>query len=154
MLLDYINNYYLSARDKSKSISSNNRQNAVELSQWKSKVIKAWPGISMSCITQKPTAVKQGEPITIKIQANLNGLSSEDVVVECVMSDEDTQDLFAEYKTYQFSADGSLSSNEQIFTLDLNPDVSGMQYIKIRMYPYHEYLCHPFETGCMLWLQE
>jgi len=154
MLLDYMNNYYLPARDKSKLISSNNGQNAVKLSHWKSKITKVWPGVSMSCITKKPTAIKQGEPITIKIQVDLNGLSSNDVIVECVMSDEDTEDMFAEYKAYQFTADGPLSSNEQIFTLNLNPDVSGMQYIKIRMYPYHEYLCHQFETGCMVWLQE
>jgi len=149
-----MNNYYLPARDKSKLISSNNGQNAVKLSHWKSKITKVWPGVSMSCITKNPTAIKQGEPITIKIQVDLNGLSSNDVIVECVMSDEDTEDMFAEYKAYQFTADGPLSSNEQIFTLNLNPDVSGMQYIKIRMYPYHEYLCHQFETGCMVWLQE
>ena len=154
MLSDYMYNYYLSARDKSNLISENNGQPARELSQWKSKIKKAWSGVSLSCISQKPTAVKQGETITIKVQANLNGLSSNDVIVECVLSDDDTQDMFVEYNTYKFSPDGPIISKEQVFILKLNPDVSGMQYLKIRMFPYHEYLCHPFETGCMVWLQE
>ena len=155
MLSNYMHHYYLPSRDKSRLISSNNGESAIELSQWKSKVIKAWPGVNVSCITQKPAAVKQGEPVTIKVQANLNGLSKNDVIVECVMSDENTDDMPTKYKTYKFSPDQAQSLfSEQIFSIDLNPNVSGMQYIKIRMYPYHENLCHPFETGCMVWLKE
>lgn len=154
MLSDYMYNYYLPAREKAKLISSNSSKNAVELSQWKLKVKKAWHGVSISCLTQKPSSVKQGESFTIKIKADLNGLSSNDVIVECVLSDEDTQDMFKEYSSYKFSPDGPIVSKEQDFKLKLNPDVSGMQYMKIRMYPYHEYLCHKFETGCMVWLQE
>ena len=48
----------------------------------------------------------------------------------------------------------NFDGTKEKFKLTINPDVSGMQYMKIRMYPYHEYLCHPFETGCMVWLQE
>ena len=154
MLSDYMQTYYLPARDKSKLINANDGKNAVELNQWKSKIRKAWPGVSICCVSDKPTAVKQGEAFTIKVKANLNGLSSNDVVVECVLSDEDTRDMFAKYNSYKFSSDGPMLAKEQVFKLTINPDVSGMQYMKIRMYPYHEYLCHPFETGCMVWLQE
>ena len=154
MLSDYMHNYYLPARDKYIQISGDNGECAVELSQWKSKIKKAWSEVSISYISEKPKAVKQGEAFTMKVQANLNGLSSKDVIVECVMSDEDTQDMFEEYKAFKFLPDGPMISNQQDFVLKLNPDVSGMQYLKIRMYPYHEYLCHPFETGCMVWVQE
>jgi starch phosphorylase len=154
MLSDYMYNYYLPARDKSRLIKSNNGQNAAELSQWKSKIRKAWPGVSLSCVSDKPTTVKQGESFTIVIEAKLNGLSSGDVVVECVLSDEDTKGMFKQYNAYKLSADGTGESNKQIFSLELNPNLSGMQFMKIRMYPYHEYLCHPFEMGSMTWLQE
>lgn len=154
MLSDYMYNYYLPARDKSKLIQSNNGQNAADLSQWKSKIRKAWHGVSLSCVSDKPTIVKQGASFTIKIAAKLNGLSSGDVVVECVLSDEDTKGMFKKYNAYKLSADGTGESNEQIFSLELKPDLSGMQFMKIRMYPYHEYLCHPFEMGFMTWLQE
>lgn len=154
MLSDYMDNYYLPARDKSKLISSNDGQNAVELSQWKAKVKKAWSGVNVCCVSDRPTAIKQGDSFTLKVKADLNGLSSKDVIVECVMSGEDTQDMFAEYNTHQFLPDGPILSKEQVFKLKLNPDVSGMQFMKIRMYPYHELLCHRFETGCMVWVEE
>ncbi|MGI9227328.1 MAG: alpha-glucan family phosphorylase, partial [Gammaproteobacteria bacterium] len=115
MLSDYMQSYYLPARDKSKLINANDGKNAVELNQWKSKIRKAWPGVSICCVSDKPTAVKQGEAFTIKIKANLNGLSSNDVVVECVLSDEDTRDMFAKYNTYKFSSDGPMLAKEQVF---------------------------------------
>ena len=70
------------------------------------------------------------------------------------MSDVDTHDMFEKYDTFKFSADGPMLSKEQTFKLIISPEVSGMQYMKIRMYPYHEHLCHPFELGCMAWVQE
>lgn len=154
MLSDYMYNYYLPARNTLKLVSGDNGNNAVKLSEWKSKIRKAWPGVSICCISDKPTEVKQGEVFTIKIKANLNGLSSSDVVVECVLSDEDTQEMFMQYSTFKFSPDGPMLAKEQVFKLTINPDVSGMQYMKIRMYPYHEYQCHRFETGCMVWVEE
>ena len=154
MLSEYMYNYYLPARDKSKLINDNNGQNAVKLNQWKSKIKRAWPGVSLYSVSDKPTAIKQGKDFTIKIKADLNGLSSKDVVVECLLSEEDTQDMFAEYSLYKFLPDGPMIAKEQVFKLSINPNVSGIQYMKIRMYPYHELLCHPFETGCMVWLQE
>ena len=42
--------------------------------------------------------------------------------------------------------------DEVMFELDLQPPLSGLQYYKIRIYPYHELLSHRFETGCMIWL--
>ncbi len=152
MLSDYVHNYYLPARDKSKTIGENNNEVAVALSQWKSKVKKAWPGVSIQCISEKPKAVIQGQDFSIKVQAKLNGLSSNDVIVECVMSDVDTHNMFEKYNTYKFSPDGPMLANEQTFKLIISPDVSGMQYMKIRMYPHHEHLCHPFELGYMAWV--
>ena len=105
-------------------------------------------------VKQKPKAVIQGQDFSLKVQAKLNGLSSNDVIVECVMSDVDTPDMFENYNTYKFSTDGPMLAKEQTFKLVISPDVSGMQYMKIRMYPYHKHLCHPFELGCMAWVQE
>ena len=154
MLSDYIESYYLPARDKSNVIAGKDGKNAIELSKWKSKVKKAWHGVSMKCISTKPSVVKQGEPFTIKVQTNLNGLKCDDVIVECVLSKYESEEVFVDYTTHKFNSEDSKSSNEQIYSLKLNPNVSGLQYLKIRMYPYHELLCHQFETGCMVWLEE
>lgn len=154
MLSDYIQNFYLMARSKSSVISGNSGQNAIELSQWKAKVKKAWPSVSVQCVSKKPDLVNQGEAFTIDVSANLNGLSDTDVIVEAVMSDEElTEGMFTRFQTYRFNANNSSSDGKHIFRLELNPNVSGKQFMKIRMYPHHEYLCHPFEMGCMVWVE-
>ncbi len=155
MLSDYIQNFYLLALNKSRVIKDNNNQNAIELSKWKAKVKKSWPGVNVKCISQHPNIVNQGEGFTIEVTAKLNGLSDSDVIVEAVISAEEvTEGMFSSFKTHRFAASNSASNDEHNFKLNLNLKVSGIQFIKIRMYPYHEYLCHSFETGCMVWVEE
>jgi len=44
------------------------------------------------------------------------------------------------------------NEGESIFRLDLHPRLPGLQYYKIRLYPFHPTLPHQFEMGYMLWL--
>jgi starch phosphorylase len=37
------------------------------------------------------------------------------------------------------------------FQIELSPEIAGLQYYKLRMYPFHHALSHPFEVGCMIW---
>lgn len=151
MILDYVERYYHPAKQKFKTISENNGYFARELSIWKSRVKDAWAGVSIKCTSEESASITQDESIAMTVRANLNGLVPDDVVVECIISDEDTDKLFEDYDAFRFKADGVGQDNYQIFTLSLETELSGVQYFKIRMYPFHEHLCHPFETGCMVW---
>ena len=153
MLADYCNNFYVPAKTKSKVIGANDGALAKELSVWKAKVSNAWEKVSIKCISDKPYIIKQNEPYTLKVNAHLNGLSAEDVIVECIMSDENKDELFDCYRAFQFEQVDQDVHGNHIFSLELNPNVSGVQYLRIRIYPYHKNLCHRFETGKMLWLE-
>jgi hypothetical protein len=39
-----------------------------------------------------------------------------------------------------------------LFDSDESCSAGGLQHFKIRVFPSHELLCHPFECGRMLWL--
>lgn len=54
--------------------------------------------------------------------------------------------------THQLEANGKNSNGETLFRLDLEPPLAGLQYYKLRMYPYNTLLSHPLEVGCMIWL--
>lgn len=151
MIMDYVHDYYYPAKQKFKAISENNGYYAREISTWKAKVKKAWPGVTIECTDEKPKSVIQGDPIRLQVKVNLNGLAADDVAVEYVISEENREGEFDHYSAFKFSADG-LDHNHHLFTLDLNTTLSGIQFYKIRMYPYHELLCHPFELGCMVWV--
>jgi starch phosphorylase len=38
------------------------------------------------------------------------------------------------------------------FSVEVVPEIAGLQYYKLRMYPFNEALSHPFELGCMIWI--
>lgn len=154
MLADYFNKLYIPAITQSKVMGSNNAQPARELSAWKEKINKAWEGVTIKCISDKPYILKQNEVFAIKVSTFLNGLTSDDVIIECIMSDENKDELFDNYQAYKFVSTEQDSAGNCIFSLNLDPNASGVQYLRIRMYPYHQNLCHPFETGKMIWLDK
>jgi starch phosphorylase len=63
----------------------------------------------------------------------------------------DTTGHFRVSQKYSFEYAGKDSENH-VFELNLKPDTAGLNHYKIRMYPYHELLSHPFELGYMMWV--
>ena len=49
-------------------------------------------------------------------------------------------------------ATGEMDGEHTEFAIELPPEIPGLQYYKLRMYPYNDALSHPFETGCMIWI--
>jgi len=47
---------------------------------------------------------------------------------------------------------GQTDSGEQKYSLELKPGLSGKLDYRIRVYPRHELLTHPFELGLMTWV--
>ena len=43
-------------------------------------------------------------------------------------------------------------SGEHLYALEFAPELSGRIEYRLRAYPAHELLAHPFETGLMTWL--
>jgi len=54
--------------------------------------------------------------------------------------------------SHDLVATGQTDSNEQKYSLDLKPGLSGKLDYRIRIYPRHELLTHPFELGLMTWV--
>ena len=84
--------------------------------------------------------------------AKLGGLTQDDVIVECIVGTDSAHSEFTAREFIRFSAAGTNREGESIFELDLEPPLSGLQYYKLRMYPSHSSLSHPFETGLIIWL--
>ena len=56
-------------------------------------------------------------------------------------------------KAYRFESEGRMTEQgEQRFALELSPELCGKLEYRIRLYPIHELLTHPFELGMMRWL--
>ncbi len=150
MLMDYVSKFYGPAKTHHARLSADNNNPSQELAQWKKKIAQHWHGVTMKRTDEASSAIIHGQKLSIKISAFLNGLSPDDVAVECLVGKKkhgnfDTRDK--QHFTFV-----EQQGDEFLFSLDLTPAQSGLNYYKLRMYPYHELLAHRHETGFMIWL--
>ena len=54
--------------------------------------------------------------------------------------------------SHELAPAGAGEPGEQRFRLDLRPGLAGRLDYRIRTYPRHELLTHPFEVGLSTWL--
>ena len=122
---------------------------------WSSDVCSSdlsWHKVSLRRVDPGPQEIIAGDSLPIRVAAHLDGLDTRDVVVECLIGTETVNGEFQRHQRLLLEPAGARVKGELVFALDLQPDLSGLMYYKLRMYPHHELLGHPFETGCMTWL--
>ncbi|MFK5915236.1 MAG: hypothetical protein QM484_12765 [Woeseiaceae bacterium] len=150
MVMDYVKNLYTPACAQYDKFKRDDYAAAKELAQWKIKIKKFWTGISFERIDDNKSVINDGEALNIQIKVNLNGLKPIDVAVECIVDSEEDNE-FINAKINRLKHIGEYEDSH-LFSIDLQPDSSGVNYYKIRIIPFHKFLSHPMETGFMLWL--
>lgn len=152
MMMDYIEGFYGPAAKHHAQLFKNNPAGAKDLARWKEKIAATWSGVSIQRLDKPLAKISTGETMCIQVSAKLNGLDADDVVVECLLGTETNEDQFIAQNQYVLTPDQQDPTGNTLFSLDLHPDLAGLQFYKIRMYPIHTMLAHRFETGCMVWL--
>ncbi|MFQ5487270.1 MAG: alpha-glucan family phosphorylase, partial [Gammaproteobacteria bacterium] len=152
MVMDYVRKYYSKASRQAFHLRQDDCLPAVELARWKEKIAQSWPRVGLRRIDDFPGTIKHGELFPLRVAAQLDGLDTSDVYMECLVGVENEQGEFQPQKIYRLEAQGQNEQGETLFCLDLKSPLPGLQYYKIRLYPYHELLGRRFETGWMLWL--
>ncbi len=150
MLNEYIEKFYLPASQLGRKYAESGHANARTIAQWKARVRAAWPHVRVHRLDAPRRRIRYGESIRIEVAADLAGLAPADVAVEAVLTRGMRE--ISEHRVLAFTADGTRTeSGEHRFVLQLEPDLCGRLDYRIRMYPAHELLTHPFELGLMLW---
>ena len=156
LVCDYIKSPSLSAARQGARLAGQGQ--ADSLATWKKRVAESWPGVSARCVEQPLEEIHLRETVTLTVAVNLNGLQAEDILVEC---------LVGEFAHEQFAADSCIrlqqlkqepenrdqgSQSATLFSVQWTPIDCGLKQYRLRLYPYHQLLSHPFEMGRMLWL--
>ena len=151
MLRDYVHMLYRPAQSQRRKLEANGMELARHLAEWKRRVRGAWPGVSMQLMMQPPAHLYHDDKILLRVRANLNGLEATDVKLECLFGREGLDgDIDVKQVAELSSIGGDGDATE--FEIDLAPEIPGLQYYKLRMYPFNDALSHPFELGCMIWV--
>ncbi len=150
MLEEYIERLYAPAAARGARLAADGHAGARALAQWSAKVRAAWAGIALRVAGDPPARIEHGERVRIAVAAKLNGLAPEDVAVELLLQRPGAE---APAARYRLAPERALpESGEHLYALEFAPDLSGRIEYRLRAYPAHELLAHPFETGLMIWL--
>jgi len=152
MVMDYVQNYYALAKRQRLMMMGNNFARAKEIAVWRKKLDEYWPRVGFRRVDDASSEIRAGAVFSLRVAVNLNGLRPEDVLVECLVGREDENGEFVKLDSHVFAPESSNEHGETLFKLDLYPRLPGLQYYKIRMFPFHPALSHRFEAGYMIWL--
>ncbi|MRR09379.1 hypothetical protein EG831_04725 [bacterium] len=94
---------------------------------------------------------RYGDSLRFEVAVNLNGLDPDDLTVE-LMFLRPTDPSHSRAKRFALRHEKSLENGEHLFSRELTPDQCGKLEYRVRAYPSHALLTHPFEMGMMVWL--
>jgi glycogen phosphorylase len=151
MVRDYITKLYWPARQQRRKLEANGAELARHLAEWKRRVRNAWPGVVVQLMLQPPAHLYQDDKILLQVRADLNGLQASDVKLECLLGRDFDDGEFEVLQRAELPATG-MDDKYTEFAIELAPEIAGLQYYKLRMYPYNDAMSHPFELGCMIWI--
>ncbi|MEA3244432.1 MAG: alpha-glucan family phosphorylase [Pseudomonadota bacterium] len=157
MAMDYLRDLYGPAGRAGRRLRDEQGSGARELARWKQKISHAWHDLQAQLARPVATEIQSGEPLLIDVDVELNGLDSDDIVVECVLGEETGSGEFRATRSIPFAllapaTDGKASYHCKLFEAKELCSAGGLEHFKIRLYPYHRLLSHPLECGRMLWL--
>ena len=152
MVMDYITRFYGPANRQQRTLCEGEYVPARELAKWKKQISHAWPQLSVHRIEPTPSQIMAGGTLPLGVAVKLNGLSPQDVPMECLVGSPSEANDFVVPSSHLFPPVEAGPGDETLYRLDLQPPLSGLQYYKIRIYPSHPLLSHRFEMGRMLWI--
>ena len=151
MVNDYVQKFYAPARDHCVRLRAHKRQEAAELARWKAKIRAHWNKVHAERLDEARPWLQYGASLPIRVRVFLEGLAPDDVTVECVVGRTDTHGDFHPEAVYPLQHE-TQEGKSDIFHLDLQPDECGLKTYRLRLYPHHRLLAHPFEMGYLIWI--
>jgi starch phosphorylase len=156
MVRDYVQRMYAPAARHRRLLQADNARAARSLALWRRKVETCWDGVTLRIVQRPPERVDAGGHVRLEARLSLNGLEPSDVRVECLVcpetDDPRASSASAGASVVPFTVRAqTASAREATCHLDLLPPLPGLQTLRVRAYPYHELLTHPFEMGRMVW---
>jgi starch phosphorylase len=151
MLTDYAEKFYSPAAEQWRRYSSADFAGARSVAEWKARVRAAWPKIAIRRLDQSAPRIRYGEAMRFEVAVQLDGLTPGDLAVELVFT-RPGEPTSARARRYALKHERALDNGEHLYARELTPDQCGKMEYRVRVYPTHELLTHPFEMGMMLWL--
>jgi starch phosphorylase len=153
MVGEYLSKFYLPATRQGRKFTDSKFAAAKKLAAWKEQVRSRWRSVRVRRLDSARRNIAYGDSLRFEVAVFLDGLKPEDVVVELQLGRHTDLEKLRENHRYRFEWEGVMTEEgEHRFVLQVTPEMCGKLEYRIRVYPWHELLTHPFEMGMMQWL--
>ena len=153
MLREYTEQCYVPASRQWRRCSQDQFSAARTLAAWKSNVRRAWAGVALRRVDAPVRRIHSGESVRLEVAAKLNGLGPEDVAVEVLLGRPEAEVAGETPNRRRMRFERQLAdTGEHLFALEYTPEFFGRIEYRMRAFPHHELLTHPFEMGMMVWV--
>ncbi len=154
MIRDYQDRYYNPQYERSKRVLDNDYKLAKELAGWKLKISSHWDKIEVKevlfpdGITNK---MLMGQEYPVQITLDLKGLSSEEIGVELVITQNGTDKPAKIVNILEFSVENCEGSVCR-YTSKISPNRPGAFNYSFRLFPRNENLAHRQDFKYIRWI--
>jgi starch phosphorylase len=153
MVGEYLSKFYLPASRQGRRFAEGGFAAARKLAAWKAHVRRSWGDLALRRLDAPARNIPYGRSLHLEVGVHLNTLKPEDVVVELLLRRQTQHEELQEMRRYRFEWNGLMTEHgEHRFVLEVTPEMCGKLEYRMRAYPWHEALTHPFEMGMMRWL--
>ena len=155
MIRDYINRFYMKLYRRTMQLKKNDYLVPKELARWKHRILTHWKNIEVleydiPDVTREEFVV--GETYTGRVILDLDGLSSEEIGVEMVMTNSasgNEQSVFRGTLDFDCTkSDGSVAE----YTFTQNVAETGLFDVGFRIYPKHDMVPHRMDFPLVRWI--
>ena len=152
MVKEYARDFYAPAQRHRRQLEAHGGRPAARLAEWRQRVTGAWSHVRARRSSSHPNEVRTDQRIPVEVAAHLGGLDIRDVRAECLVGRAGEGGAFVVHETFVLEPQGLNEQGEALFRREITPPLSGLQFYKLRLYPYHAMLRHPLECGLIVWV--
>lgn len=154
MIDDYNERFYSKLFKRSQKINAENYKLAGEISNWKEKIKDEWEKIELISAEMTEFSVGTlvpGQRYSGKLILNINGLSSDDLGVEFVISESNLSGKLVVTKVIELKL-GKLEGSSAYFNIEFSPSKPGSLNYAFRVFPKNPFLAHRQDCTIVKWL--
>ena len=155
MLMDYTNQFYIPALDAARTLRDDNYKLTKEVTAWMERVTRSWDRIAIRDIdfANSGGTVQVGEKVEVSMKVDLGEISPNDVTVQIVSGQLNSQEQFLDSVPSVAQLNGSPEGDKGIFGYrgEVTCFESGRLGITARVIPHNEHLVHTFKPKLISW---
>lgn len=147
---DYVNQFYAPASQRHRYFVKDAYELAKDLAAWKYRVQQGWHTLHLSAKSSTEQRYKMGDSLMFEAVLQPRELADLDLRVELVYSHE-KDELKQHIYTVAMQETERFDDGTRRYEARFVPEISGELVYGIRVYPFHEHMLSPFDSGAIRW---